>query len=176
MRWGLDWVIGFIAPYTFTTRDYRQYSTIAILHIFQFTVPNVLGFSVFTSRILATDLSQSHCNFNSHTKSSWQSIIVFLPVLLNHFQLPSPEFNQILSTTILYSALRPYSVSSRVKVKGTLRLTASQSISLGVEHPPGAHDQIFITVWQVRSRSLTRGRVCLLYMLLVLASAVFLGS
>jgi hypothetical protein len=39
----------------------------------------------------------------------------------------------------------------------------------------------FITVWQLRScfcgaPSLTKGRVCLLYMLLALASAVFLGS
>jgi hypothetical protein len=47
--------------------------------------------------------------------------------------------------------------------------------------PSGAHDQIFSTVWQLRScfceaPSLTRGRVCLLYMLLVLASVVFLGS
>jgi membrane protein YqaA with SNARE-associated domain len=25
----LDWMIGFIAPYTFTTRDYRQYSAVA---------------------------------------------------------------------------------------------------------------------------------------------------
>jgi hypothetical protein len=45
----------------------------------------------------------------------------------------------------------------------------------------GAHDQIFITFWQLRSYfcespSLSRGRVCLLYMLLVLASVVFLGS
>jgi hypothetical protein len=47
--------------------------------------------------------------------------------------------------------------------------------------PCGAHDQIFITVWQLRccycgTPSLTRGRVCILYMLLVLASAVFLAS
>jgi hypothetical protein len=47
--------------------------------------------------------------------------------------------------------------------------------------PSGAHDQIFITVWLLRScfcgaSSLTRGRVCHLYPLLVLASAVFLGS
>jgi hypothetical protein len=45
--------------------------------------------------------------------------------------------------------------------------------------PSGAHDQIFITVWQLRScfcgaPSLMRGWVCLLYMLLVLASAVFI--
>jgi hypothetical protein len=44
-----------------------------------------------------------------------------------------------------------------------------------------AHDQILITVWQLWScfrgaPSLTRGRVCLLYMLLAFAIAVFLGS
>jgi hypothetical protein len=47
--------------------------------------------------------------------------------------------------------------------------------------PSGAHDHIFIIVSQLRScfcgaLSLTIGRVCLLYILLVLASAVFLGS
>jgi hypothetical protein len=44
----------------FTTRNYRQYSTIAVLHTFHFTVTHALEFSVFTSRILATDLSQTH--------------------------------------------------------------------------------------------------------------------
>jgi hypothetical protein len=43
------------------------------------------------------------------------------------------------------------------------------------------YDQIFISVWQLRScfcgaPSLTRGRVCRLQLLLVLASAVSLGS
>jgi hypothetical protein len=47
--------------------------------------------------------------------------------------------------------------------------------------PSGAHDHIFITVWQLWScscgaPSLTREQVCLSYMLLALASAVFLGS
>jgi hypothetical protein len=47
--------------------------------------------------------------------------------------------------------------------------------------PSGAHDQIFISIWQLRycfcrEPSLTIERVCLLYMLLALASAVFLGS
>jgi hypothetical protein len=45
--------------------------------------------------------------------------------------------------------------------------------------PSGAHDQIFVTLWQLPScfseaPSLTRGRVCLLCMLLALASIVFL--
>jgi hypothetical protein len=52
----LDWMFGFIAPYTFiqfgTTGDC---SAIAILHTFQLTVKHALGFSVFTSCILATD-------------------------------------------------------------------------------------------------------------------------
>jgi hypothetical protein len=38
-------------------------SATADLHTFQVTVKHVLGFSFFTSRILATDLSQSHCKF-----------------------------------------------------------------------------------------------------------------
>jgi hypothetical protein len=47
--------------------------------------------------------------------------------------------------------------------------------------PSGAHDQICITLWQLRyyssgAPSLTKGRVCLLYMLLAHASVVFLGS
>jgi hypothetical protein len=67
------------------------------------------------------------------------------------------------------------------KVKVILRLTISQSVSLGIEHPPGAHDQIFIAPLLLRSSfcgapSLTRRCVCLLYMLLALASAVFLES
>jgi hypothetical protein len=60
--------------------------------------------------------------------------------------------------------------------------TDGQSISKSwCRASTGAHDQIFITLWQLRScfygaPSLTRGRVCLLYMLLVLVSVVFLGS
>jgi hypothetical protein len=46
------------------TRD--NYIVITDLHTLQFTVTHALGFSVFTSRILATDSKQSYCNFKSH--------------------------------------------------------------------------------------------------------------
>jgi hypothetical protein len=78
----LDWMIGFIASSTFTEFGNTGNYSIAILHTFHFTVAHALGFSVFTSRILVTDLSQSHCNFNSHMKSSWHILIPFLPFFL----------------------------------------------------------------------------------------------
>jgi hypothetical protein len=68
----------------------------------------------------------------------------------------------------------------RVKVKVTLRLTVSQS---WCRAPSGAHDQIVIKLLLFDSYglvfvglSLTRVRVCLLYILLTLDSVVFLGS
>jgi hypothetical protein len=75
---GLDDLI-YCTLYIHKVRDYRHYNAIAILHTFQFTVTHALVFSVFTSRILATDLSQSHCHFKSHMKPSLHRLIPFLP-------------------------------------------------------------------------------------------------
>jgi hypothetical protein len=56
-----------LTPYTHITLGYRQNNAIADLHIFQFTVTHALGFSVFTSRIRATDYSSLTVTSN-HTR------------------------------------------------------------------------------------------------------------
>jgi hypothetical protein len=61
-----------------------------------------------------------------------------------------------------------------------LQPMVSHPVCLGIKHPFGAYDQIFITVRQLwvcwcGALPLMRGRVCHLQLLLALASAVILG-
>jgi hypothetical protein len=80
----LDWMNGLIAHCTITHLGTTgTYSAIADIHTFQLTVTQPLGLSVFTSRIMATDLWQSHCNFKTHMKSYFHSLIHFWPLFYN---------------------------------------------------------------------------------------------
>jgi hypothetical protein len=102
-----DWI--YYTLYIHTVRDYRQYSAIAILHTFQFSVTHALRFSVIISRILATDLSQSHCKFKSHLKYSFHGLITFDCHLQNS--------TQFLKTTNCFLGTSHYIASGRTSRK-----------------------------------------------------------
>jgi hypothetical protein len=102
----LDWMIGFIAPYTFTLETTSNYSAIADLHTLQFTIAHTLGLSVFTSHILATNLPQSHCHFTSHMNSSFHNLVPFMPLLCK-CQFQRLDYSQLLFSTTPSNILCP---------------------------------------------------------------------
>jgi hypothetical protein len=105
-----DWIYWHLIH---TTRDYRQHCAVSILRTLMFTITHALEFSAFSSRVLATDLSQSHCNFNSHMKFSFYNLIHSLSFLLNHSRLPSPELGPILDNSLKRPSLSLYKPSAR---------------------------------------------------------------
>jgi hypothetical protein len=69
-------MIGFVGISVTIPLNYNQYNAIADLHTFQFNAAPALGFSVFTSRLLATDL-----NIETSISNHYE---VFLPILAPH--------------------------------------------------------------------------------------------
>jgi hypothetical protein len=123
-------------------------------------------------------------NYNS-SQSKTRSIpywttSVFSSTVMNDELFPN-YFLVLVSTATTFNDDCLANALLSVKVKVTLRLTDRQSVSKSwCRAPSGAHDQIFITVSQLRScfcrtTSLTRGRMSFVYAAGP-ASAVFLGS
>jgi hypothetical protein len=92
------------------TLNYSQYSTIADLHTFQFTVAHALGFSVFTSRILAMDLNTGTITWNHYE--------VFSLFLLESHYTPLSENVLNYSTLSLQSHIQPlFSLPSLISLR-----------------------------------------------------------
>jgi hypothetical protein len=123
--------------------------------------------SSFYDLVYFTSVSQLNPIITAHTFRC--SLVLQSSLLLSFRTLGS---NAELSTTPELSAFLSLSL--------ILRPTVSRPVFLGIKHPSGTYDQIFSTVRQLRvcwrgALSLTRGRVCHLQLLLVLASTVIFG-
>jgi hypothetical protein len=95
------------------------------------------------------------------------------------FQLPIPRLGP---TTLDYCRTLNFVLStSSLSLRLMLRPKVSRPVYLEIRQASGAYDQIFISHRQLQScfcvaPSLTRGRVCLLYILLALVRILFLGA
>jgi hypothetical protein len=119
-------MIGFIGASFTVSLNYSQYSGIADLLTFQFTVAHVLGFSVSTSRLLATDL-------NTETSTS-EHYEVFLLFLFSHSR--TSELNQKFSWTGLSLDASGFVLYSRgtVTAENTALLLSSADDTENTSH------------------------------------------
>jgi hypothetical protein len=121
---------------------YFRYST----H-FQFTVTHSLVFSVFTSRILATDLSQSQCHFNSHVTSSWQSLLSLLPFPTAANFEDCTQFSSDYCSVLLYLLQSQFQFFNLISLAGAeaeascLQPAGTLTPRIG---PAGTHGHIFV--------------------------------
>jgi hypothetical protein len=183
----LYWMIGFVD--TLYIRSSRLQTVTALL-LFYTLHSSPLRTHYGSQSLLVVSwqrIYKSHCHLKSHIKSFLHNLIHFLPFLHSHLRLPFPELDQVLDNnslkwTLLHLISLSFWQQMLLKSKSYCGWrSVSQSVSFGIEHPPGAHDHIFIAPRLLGScfcvaPSLTRRWVCLLYMLLALASEVFVGS
>jgi hypothetical protein len=147
-------MIGFISTYftlsLLVTFKYRPYSAIVHLHTFQFTVSHVLGFSVSTSRFLATDLTQElslqilHTNevFKSHDKIFFNyetsAVVSRRELIVNYSVSPTNPLIGHAKTNSDSVALSrvPYVYSCRLATRGASRLGKEKTSLLLLRNIP----------------------------------------
>jgi hypothetical protein len=149
MSFGLDdWI--YCTLYMHTVRDYRQYSAIADLHNLQFTAAHALGFLVFTSRIQATDLSQS-VTLNHKWSLHCAAKFPFLPLLCD-CQFQRLDSIQFLSSKVRIPAgcrleARPFFSDSTITILYSLVLSFSRVLLCSFITPThGPHEKHSCTV------------------------------
>jgi hypothetical protein len=117
----------------------------------------------------------------AHIACYWKFFFLHYILVLCQYRLFAKQIIPVLCILCYNGNLVTWTVVSQSQSQSYIA-TDGQSISKSwCRGPSGAHDQIFITLWQLWSGflgapSCQRGRVCLLYMLRALASVVFLGS
>jgi hypothetical protein len=80
--------------------------------------------------------------------TTFDLLVVYMKLTCNIHQVSQMHLTEVRDVlpNMKYTSKQEVLRGTQVKVKVTLRLTASQSVSLGVEPPSGAHDQIFFTI------------------------------
>jgi hypothetical protein len=118
-------MLGFISATVTISLNYNQYSDIADLHTFQFTVAQTLRFSVSSSRLLATDLSNAYAFTTSTLSDSCQRILTQERLLQIIMKSSSTQFS--LSNSLYDWNLLVRILSSTLVQFSKLNWTASQS-------------------------------------------------
>jgi hypothetical protein len=116
----------------------------------------------------------SHCRCLDAVSNSGRSPFFELP------NSPWPELSLSKSTELTATQPQQFSDSKSKPVQVMLPPLVSRPVPLGIKHPSGTHDQMFIIFSQLLvcwfgSLSLTRGRISNLYLLLSLASVASVG-
>jgi hypothetical protein len=165
---------GFIGTSATISLNYSRYSAIANLHTFHFTVAHVLGFSVSTSRLVATD-------FNTEMITSNHYEVFFDPILQNWFSLslslkfavrlesPAPNSKLLYADIFPFSWLNCHSRSRSYFTTGGLQPISSS----WPQAPWDPRAEIFFFNWTLGGNSpyitssLTRRWVCVLWICFV---------